>query len=66
VTLREKIERVVTGILIIGLSAFGVGAALWVFTLLQRQAMPLEIQLVVIGLILMLLAVFGAKLFTSD
>jgi len=63
---KDSIEKVVTVLLLLGLTSFSIGLIAWVAGLLQRYSMPWEIQLVAIGLVFILLAALAAKLFSRD
>jgi len=65
-TFSERIGSVATAVLLIGLLAFGLGTISWIIETLQANNMPWQIQLIAIGLVLMLFAVIGAKIFSQD
>jgi len=65
-TFGERIGSIVTIILLVGLFAFGLGIISWIIEVLQRYDMPWQVYLVAIGLVLMLFAVIGAKIFSQN
>jgi len=63
---KESLEKAVIALLLLGLASFSIGLLFWIFGLMQRYYMPWEIQLVTLGLTLILLAAFAAKLLARD
>jgi len=63
---KEKLNSIATAALLIGLFAFGFGIISWFIEILQRYNMPWQIQLMVVGLVLILFVLIGAKLFSQD
>ena len=55
-----------TVLILLGIAVFGVGLASWVLGILYRYGMPWQIQSMVAGLILLLLAAMVAKLFSRN
>jgi len=65
-TFVERIGSLAMVILLVGLFALGLGIISWIVEVLQRYNMPWQVYLVAIGLVLMLFAVIGAKIFSQD
>jgi len=63
---KEKLDSIVTVVLLIGLFAFGFGIISWFIEILQRYDMPWQIQLITVGLVLILFMLIAAKLFSKD
>jgi len=59
---RKLIEYAMNGLLLVGFLALSIGIVTWILSLLERYSFSWYIQLALIGFILMLLAVLGAKL----
>jgi hypothetical protein len=60
------LERAVTVLILLGIAVFGVGLASWVLGILYRCGVPWQVQSMVVGLILLLLAAMVAKLFSRN
>jgi len=62
---REALAAVITGALLLGLLAIGIGILSWTMAVLVRFAMPWQVQLVACGLVVILLASVAAKLLSD-
>lgn len=60
----ESLERAVNALVLLGLAAFGIGLLSWVLGILHRYGVSWQGQSIAIGLILILLAIMVAKLFS--
>ena len=59
---RKLMEYALNGLLLVGFLALSIGILSWILSLLERYSFSWYIQLALVGFILILLAVLGAKL----
>jgi len=62
---REALAAVITGAMLLGLLAIGIGILSWAMAVLARFDMPWQAQLVASGLVIILLASVAAKLLSD-
>jgi len=60
----EHLEKVLKSLALLGFFAFGVGIILLTILFLQSNGIVWEAQLILVGLLLLLLALFGSKIFS--
>jgi len=61
---RKLMEILMNGLLLVGFLALSIGIFSGILSLLERYSFSWYIQLALVGLILMLLALLGAKLYS--
>jgi len=61
----EYLEKLLKSLALLGFFAFGVGLILLTILFLQNNSVAWEIQLMLIGLLLLLMALFGSKIFSK-
>lgn len=61
---RRKIEKGIAGLIVIGLIVFAYGLMSWVFRA-ASTFMPFEGTLAVLGLVVVLIAILAAKIFSE-
>jgi len=61
---RKLMEYVMNGLLLAGFLALSIGIFSWILSLLERYSLSWYTQLALIGFVLMLLALLGAKLYS--
>jgi len=59
---RKLIEYAMNGLLLIGFLALSIGILYWILSLLERYSFSWYTQLALVGFILILLALLGAKI----
>jgi hypothetical protein len=59
-------EKVVTVILLLGLLSSGLGVISWVLGLLERYNISWELRVAVLGMILVLVGIILAKIFSRE
>jgi len=63
---REALDAAISGALLLGLLAIGIGILSWALSVLDRFNMPWQAQLISAGLIVLLLATAAAKIFSKE
>ncbi len=61
--MKKTIEKFTTYLLLAGFIAFGAGIVILIIEQSVRNGMPIELTLILIGLTLVMLGVFAAKIF---
>ena len=61
---RRKIEKGIAGLIIIGLIVFAYGLMSWIYNI-ASELMPFEAILAVLGLVVVLIAILVAKIFSE-
>lgn len=62
----ELKTAIVSGLIILGLLAIGYGIVSWIFSILNRFAMPMESYVIVAGLLTIVFAMIAARMFSEE
>ena len=61
----EALSKIVSGILVLGLIAFGLGIILYLVALMEGYNIAWQLQVACIGLVFILIAIFAARLLSN-
>jgi hypothetical protein len=64
--LEEVVSRIIILVLFIGLASVGIGAFLWIFERFQESSISWQLQLVILGVVLLFFGGIALKLFSRD
>lgn len=63
---QQSLSGILTAVILLGLLLFGLGLSVWIFGLLVQYGMPWEIQLAVLGVLLLIFGALAARLLSRD
>jgi len=63
---QQLLSGILTAVILSGLLLLGLGLSIWAFGLLARYNIPWEIQLAVLGILLLVFGALAARLLSRD